>query len=113
MGIWSFFQQRRNARFVAQASHEIAERSYSAVLDRVRRRATTMRTAEARGYVRSRALEIVHRELAAAYTDRVKLDPAVQTAIVSSATEAVIVRVTAELRSVPKAAARPGKRHAA
>ena len=42
-----------------------------------------------------------------------KLDPAVQTAIVSRATEAVVVRVTAELRSVPKAAGRPGKRHAA
>jgi hypothetical protein len=113
MGIWNFFKHRRNARFVAQASHEIAERSCAVVLSRVRRRAATMRIAEARGYVRSRALEIVHRELAAAYADRVKLDPDTQTAIVSRATEAVVARVTAELRSVPKTADRPGKRHAA
>ena len=113
MGIWSFFTQRRNARFVARAAKEVTDRSYATVLDRVRRRAATMRTAEARGYVRSKALEIVHRELATAYTDRVKLDPAVQTAIVSQATDALVIRVTAELRSVPKAAAHPGKRHAA
>ncbi len=113
MGIWSFFTRRRDARIVAQAVQEIMERSYATVLERVRRRATTMRIAEARGYVRSRALEIVHRELAAAYTNRIKLDPDVQTTIVSQATEALVIRVTAELRSVPKAAARPSKRHAA
>ncbi|HEV3136954.1 MAG TPA: hypothetical protein VGZ26_03605 [Pirellulales bacterium] len=112
MGIWNFFKHRRTARFVAKASQEIADRSCAAVLDRVRRRATTMRIAEARGYVRSRALEIVHREMAAVYADRVKLAADIQTAIVSSATEAVTARVTAELRSVPKAA-RPSKRHAA
>ncbi|MBI3839512.1 MAG: hypothetical protein HY288_16455 [Planctomycetia bacterium] len=113
MGIWSFFTRRRTARFVAQAAQELVQRSYATVLDRVRRRATTMRISEARGYVRSRALDIVHRELAAAFADCGKLDPAVQTAIVSQATDALVVRVTAELRSVPKAAARPGKRHAA
>jgi hypothetical protein len=63
-----------------------------------------MRIAEARGYVRARALEIVHRELAALQKGREKLDPALQIEIVSHATDAVVVRVMAELRSVPKGA---------
>ena len=104
MGILSFFTQRRNARLAAQAAAEVAQRSYTAVLGRVRRRAATMRLSEARGYVRSRALEIVHRELAAVHKGHISLDPAVQTDIISRATEAVVVRVLAELRSVPKAA---------
>jgi hypothetical protein len=111
MGILSFLARRRAARFAARAAHEVAERSHAAVLGRVRRRATTMRIAEARGYVRARALEIVHRELAAVHQGKIKLEPAVQTEIISQATEAVVVRVLAELRSVPKAA-KPG-RHAA
>ena len=111
MGILSFLARRRAARYAARAANEVAERSYAAVLGRVRRRATTMRIAEARGYVRARALEIVHRELAAVHQGKIKLEPAVQTDIISQATEAVVVRVLAELRSVPKAA-KPG-RHAA
>ena len=112
MGIWSFFAQRRTARMVAQLAEEVASRSTGVVLDRVRRRATTMRIAEARGYVRSRALEIVHREMAAIHKGPLKLDPAVQTEIIGKATEAVVVHVMAELRSVPKAA-RPAQRRAA
>lgn len=112
MGIWSFLSRRRNARKAAQIGGEVAQRSVGPVLGRVRRRAATMRIAEARGYVRARALEIVHRELAALQKGREKLDPALQTLIVSQATDAVVVRVTAELRSVPKAA-RPEQRRAA
>jgi hypothetical protein len=112
MGIWSFLTRRRQARVVTQLAQEVAARSYSAVMDRVRRRATTMRVAEARGYVRSRALDIVHRELAAIHNGRITLDPATQTEIISQATETVVVRITAELGNVPKAV-RPAKRHAA
>jgi hypothetical protein len=57
-----------------------------------------MRLAEARGYVRARALEIVHRELATVQKGQSKLDAALQTEIVSQATEAVVLRVMAELR---------------
>jgi hypothetical protein len=71
-----------------------------------------MRLAEARGYVRSRALDIAHRELAAIHGGRIPLDPAVQTQIISQATETVVAGVLAELRSVPKAA-RAGDRRAA
>jgi hypothetical protein len=99
MGIWSFFSRRRNARKAALISGEVAQRSVGPVLTRVRRRAATMRIAEAKGYVRARALEIVHRELGAVQKGREKLEPAMQTEIVSLATEAVIVRVMAELRS--------------
>lgn len=109
MGIWSFFTQRRHARMVTQTAEEVAGRSHAAVLDRVRRRAGTMRVSEARGYVRSRALDIVHRELAAVHNGRITLDPATQTDVISQATEAVVVRVMAELRNVPKAV-RPDKR---
>ena len=103
MSIWNFFSSRRNARQAARIGNEVAGRSVGPVLGRVRRRAATMRVAEARGYVRARALEIVHRELAALQKGREKLDPALQTKIVSQATDAVVVRVIAELRSVPKA----------
>jgi hypothetical protein len=105
MSIWNFFSQRRIARQTAQTASEVASRSFAPVLDRVKRRATTMRLSEARGYVRARSLEIVHRELAIVQKGHTKLDPAIQTSIVSQATEAVIVRVMAELRTVPKAAA--------
>jgi hypothetical protein len=111
MGILSFLARRRTARFAARAAAEVADRSYAAVLGRVRRRAATMRVAEARGYVRARALEIVHRELAAVHNGQIKLDPAVQTGIISQATEAIVVRVLAELRGVPKAV-KPGRQAA-
>lgn len=107
MGILSFFARRRTRRYVAQSATEVAQRSYAAVLDRVRRRAATMRIAEARGYVRSRALDIVHRELALVHQGHIKLEPTVQTEIIGQATEMVVIRVLAELRSVPKAAAKP------
>ncbi len=104
MGILSFFTRRRQARRIAQAAADVAQRSYASVMDRVRRRATTMRIAEARGYVRSRALDIVHRELAAKYNGRIPLDPATQTQIIGRATEIVVSGVLAEVRSVPQAA---------
>ncbi len=103
MGIWSFFTRRRQARRIAQAATEVAQRSYGPVMDRVRRRAGTMRIAEARGYVRSRSLDIVHRELAAIHGGKIPLDPATQTMIISRATETVVAGILAELRSVPKA----------
>jgi hypothetical protein len=112
MGIWSFFTARRQARSIANTAKEVATRSHTAVLDRVRRRAATMRVAEARGYVRSRALDIVHRELAAMHNGRITVDPATQARIIGQATEAVVVGVMAELNSVPKSA-RAGKRQAA
>lgn len=112
MGILSFFARRRNARLVAQRAEEVAGRSGAAVLDRVRRRATSMRLAEARGYVRSRALEIVHREMAAVQSGLPKLDTALQTEIISRATEAVVTYVMAEIRNVPNIG-RPARRKAA
>ena len=112
MGIWSFLERRRTAKKAAILSSEIAQRSVAPVLGRVKRRAATMRNAEARGYVRARSLEIVHRELAALQKGREKLAPALTTEIVSLATEAVIVRVLAELRNAPTEA-RTAERRAA
>ena len=63
-----------------------------------------MRVAEARGYVRSRALDIVHRELAALHDNRIPHDPDIQTRIISRATDTVVASALAELRSVPPAA---------
>jgi hypothetical protein len=111
MGLWNFLTRRLNARYARRAAEGVADRSYPTVLDRVRRRAATMRIAEARGYVRSRALEIVHRELAAIHNGRIPLEPAVQTEIISLATDAVVVRVLAELRPATKS--QPTKRKAA
>jgi hypothetical protein len=103
MGIWNFFARRRIVRQAVRIGSEVAQRSVGPVLGRVRRRTATMRIAEARGYVRARALEIVHRELATLQKGREKLDPALQTEIVSQATDAVVVRVMAELRNGAKA----------
>jgi hypothetical protein len=103
MGIFSFFARRRRARLIEQSAAEVAQRSYRGVMDRVRRRAATMRVAEARGYVRSRSLDIVHRELAALHNGKIPLDPATQTQIISKATDSVVASVLAELRSVPPA----------
>ena len=99
MGLFSFFTARREARQIALAAKEVATRSHAAVLDRVRRRAATMRVSEARGYVRSRALDIVHRELAAMHKGQIKVDPAIQTRIISQATDAVVSGVMAELKN--------------
>lgn len=112
MGIWNFIVRRRNARKAAHIASEVAQRSAAPVLGRVRRRAATMRVAEARGYVRARALEIVHRELASLQKGQQKLDPALQTEIVSQASEAVVLRVMAELRGSGKTG-RPEQRRAA
>lgn len=112
MGIFDFFSRRRDARIATKAAAEVAQRSYGVVLDRVKRRAKTMRIAEARGYVRSRALDIVHRELAAVHNGRIPLTPALQTTIISKATDTVVAQVLAELRSVPKAV-KPADRRAA
>ena len=112
MGIWSYFERRRTARKAATISSEVAERSVGPVLGRVRRRAQSMRNSEARGYIRARSLEIVHRELAAVQKGREKLAPELQTEIVSLATEAVIARVTAELRSTPPEVRKPERRAA-
>ena len=98
MGLLSFLTRRRTNRLIAKAAAEVATRSHAAVLDRVRRRASTMRIAEARGYVRSRALDIVHRELAAVHNGRIPLAPEVQVQIIGRATEAVVSGVLAELR---------------
>jgi hypothetical protein len=106
MGLLSFFSQRRRARIVTQTAEEIAGRSHAAVLERVRRRATTMRVSEARGYVRSRSLDLVHRELAALHNGHITLDPATQIEIISRATDAVVNKVLAEMRSVPAERAR-------
>ncbi len=112
MGILSFFARRRTARQVAHTAAEVAKRSHGAVLDRIRRRAATMRIAEARGYARSRALDIVHRELAAMHNGKIPYSPEIQTSIISKATDAVVAGVLAELRSVPKSA-KPAERRAA
>lgn len=112
MGIWSFFERRRTARIAANLASEVAQRSIGPVLGRVKRRAGTMRNAEARGYVRARSLEIVHRELAAVQKGREKLAPATQTEIVSLATEAVMVRVLAELRNLPAESRKPERKAA-
>jgi hypothetical protein len=112
MGFWNFLSRRRNARKAARLAAEVANRSVAPVLGRVKRRAATMRVSEARGYVRARSLEIVHRELAVLQKGQEKLEPALQTEIVGQACEAVVTRVMAELRSVPKAAS-PEQRRAA
>jgi hypothetical protein len=112
MGFWNFLSRRRNARKAARMAAEVADRSVAPVLGRVKRRAATMRVSEARGYVRARSLEIVHRELAVLQKGQAKLDPALQTEIVGQASEAVVTRVMAELRSVPKAASGEQRRAA-
>ncbi len=112
MGIFSYFARRRRARLIEQSAADVAQRSYRAVMDRVRRRAATMRVSEARGYVRSRSLDIVHRELAAMHQGKIPLDPATQTQIISRATDSVVASVLAELRSVPPAA-KPASKSAA
>ncbi len=112
MGIFNYFARRRTARLIEQTANEVAQRSYEPVITRVRRRASSMRVSEARGYVKSRSLDIVHRELAAIHNGQIALDPATQTQIISRATESVAASVLAELRSVPPAA-KPAKRRAA
>jgi len=104
MGIWNYFERRRTARKAAMISSEVAQRSVAPVLGRVKRRAASMRISEAKGYVRARSLELVHRELAIVQKGREKLDPALQTEIVSKAVETVVQQVMAELKSMPTAA---------
>jgi hypothetical protein len=104
MGIFGFLARRRTARTVEQSAAEVARRSYQPVMDRVRRRASAMRIAEARGYVRARSLDIVHRELSALHGGKIPHDPATQTQIISRATDAVVASVLAGLRSVPQSA---------
>ncbi len=112
MGIFTFVTRRHSDRLIAQEAAEVASRSYGPVMARVGRRASAMRVAEGRGYVRARALHIVHRELAALHENRIPHDPDIQTRIISRATDSVVASALAELRSVPRAA-KPVHRRAA
>src|ERR1051325_6503225 len=63
MNLWDLLLPHRTGRLQARLANEIAQRSRAEVWQRVEHRARTMRLAEARGYMRARAAEIIHREV--------------------------------------------------
>ena len=62
MGLTSFLRSPRKKQ-IARLADEVASRSFTAVWERIERRAPSMRLSEARGYVRARAAHAVSREL--------------------------------------------------
>ena len=63
MSLWERLLPHRTARLQARLANEIAQRSRAEVWNRIEHRASTMRLAEARGYMRARAAEAIHREV--------------------------------------------------
>jgi len=63
MNVWDLFVPGRTARLQARLANEIAQRCRVDAWRRIERRATGMRLSEARGYMRARATEVIHREV--------------------------------------------------
>ena len=103
MSIWSFWTRRRTR---SPGGHHGGREECGQDVTATSRSSTEFAAARA-GNSRGRSprlrplatLDIVHRELADMHSGHIKLDPAIQTAIVSQATDAVVVGVLAELRS--------------
>ena len=61
MGLTNLFRSARKKQ-IARLADEVAGRSFTAVWQRIERRAPSMRLSEARGYVQARAAHVISRE---------------------------------------------------
>jgi hypothetical protein len=97
MAMFGAFGRRRIERRVTQLAGEIARRSRQDVWHRVHHRIGPMSLAEARGYIRARAAEIVHDQTQAAMEQPSGVPARYRERLLDEATELVIQFVLADL----------------
>jgi hypothetical protein len=97
MGMFSPFGRRRMERQVTRLAGEVARRSRETVWGRVHHRIGPMSLAEARGYIRARAGEVVYSESRAALERNAGIPIQYRERLVNEATELVIQFVLADL----------------
>ena len=97
MGMFSPFGKRRMERQVTRLAGEVARRSRETVWGRVHHRIGPMSLAEARGYIRARAGEIVVSEAKAALQRNSNVPVVYRERLINEATELVIQFVLADL----------------
>jgi len=101
MNLWELFLPGRTARRQARLANEIAQRCRVDAWSRIERRATGMRLAEARGYMRSRAAEIIHREVDQALACQNVTDGLNREELVNQTTDLLVALLFRELLHVP------------
>ena len=94
-------------RFLAQyrISHlaaEIAERSHATVWEKTHKQAIAMRLPEAQGYVRARAIAVIHAHAMRALADAELIDRSLRSELIERATGAVVDSVTHDLLKSPR-----------
>ena len=97
----SWFGRHRRARLVAELSQQVAEGSHNAVWTKVRDRVASMRLAEARGYVRARAVSSIADEADRMLCLSGLIDRGVRSQIIEEATDRVVTLVFRDLLNLP------------
>ena len=98
------WQKRQN--LMEELANRIATRSFNSVWQRVSGTCMAMCPAEARGYVRVRAVQVVTREMQVAKAHR-QYDSAAQEAIFESSLRKVVRQTLEKIRSIHLAAPQP------
>jgi hypothetical protein len=101
MNLWKLLTCGRPSRLQARLANEIAQRSLPEAWERIERRVVGMRLAEARGYIRARVAQIVHREADLAIALQ-SAEPSLERGrLVAQATDALVALLFRELMHVP------------
>ena len=88
----------RSERQVSALASDLAQRSAATVWQRVGHRVSTMTSAEARGYIRARAAEVIHAEVERLLQFEPGLRGWAHEALVAQATEGVIEQTLNEMQ---------------
>jgi hypothetical protein len=101
MGPFGLFTSGRKARLTADLSAELAVRSHDPVWTLVHERAMTMPPAEARGYTRARARQVIERQSKVVLRGYPETSTALREQIAAAGLEQVVSTVMRELLSLP------------
>ena len=97
MDLFGFVERYARHKRARQLVDLVAGRSHSAVWDRVERQVVTMQLAEARGYIRARAAEVIHDHVDAEHRRR-PLSPLLRKdQLISHATDRVVSLIFRDL----------------
>jgi hypothetical protein len=98
LNIWNRLQLQQRLERLAS---EIADCSHALVWERSHRSALAMRLPEAQGYVRARAMPVIHQQTMLALLNEDAIDRELRSELLERATRAVVDSVTHELLKSP------------
>ena len=109
MPLMSFIHRFRNQQRLVRVAENIATRSHDRVWQRTGIMAARMTAAEARGYIRARAVTVIHREAERHFSDQNHLPLTLRSEVMELAVESLIESIQKQLT----AATHPALRQAA